>query len=199
MLATRWTPSRVREIIRPRLSRTYSPVQLLGDHARTFSPSPRAAGLDRLGRFVGGDEVEDALQVALEDGEVVGDVGQRVVDLVGHARREEADRGELLGLGEDLAHPLALGLVADRADELDAVGQARSPRATVPSGRPCRPCGARSARPSCRRPGPPASGCSGRALARVAGAEFLGHQDRQGPADRPPGPRHSRRSARRPG
>ena len=46
------------------------------------------------------DQVGDDVHVAVEDGEVVGDVGERVVDLVGDPRDELAEAGHLLALDE---------------------------------------------------------------------------------------------------
>ena len=57
-----------------------------------------------LGLLVKAEDVVDVADVALEDGDVIADVGQRVVDLVCHAGDHLAERGELLGLDE-----LALG------------------------------------------------------------------------------------------
>ena len=119
MLATRWTPSRVRSSIRVEVLADVGPVELLA----SSSISPEQLGGGRLERarrlLVEVDHLQDALQVALEHRQVVADVGQRVVDLVGHPGAEQADRGELLRLGEHRPHPLPLGLVADRADELE--------------------------------------------------------------------------------
>jgi len=51
-------------------------------------------------------EADQVAQVALEDGDVVADERQRVVDLVGHAGDELAQAGELLRLD----HPALRGL-----------------------------------------------------------------------------------------
>ena len=126
MLATRCTPSRVRleqaaEVVRGRTSQSRSSStrstrgQRLGGRRR-----PGRGGPTRSRRPARGGPQRSRSQ----DGEVVGDVGQRVVDLVGDAGAEQADRGQLLALDEHVAHPLPLGQVADRADELDGVPRA---------------------------------------------------------------------------
>src|SRR5437660_841280 len=83
------------------------------------SPCRRVgAGQRRGGAEVRLDQGHQSAEVALEHGEVVGDESERVVDLVGHARREQADRGQLLVLDRHLAHAVALGQVADRPEEV---------------------------------------------------------------------------------
>ena len=69
-----------------------------------------------LGLLVEAEDVVDVADVALEDGDVVADVGQRVVDLVRHAGDHLAERRELLGLDE-----LALGELELVVGGLDAI------------------------------------------------------------------------------
>ena len=66
---------------------------------------------------VRGDDLLHVVHVALQRGEVAEDEGQRIVDLVGHAGGDLADRGQLLALGELGRHPpVALGV--SEADEV---------------------------------------------------------------------------------
>ena len=75
-----------------------------------------------LAALVEGHDVDQFPQVALEDGDVVADEGERVVDLVGHAGDHLAEPGELLGLDQaglgDLevlvGPPLRLGHLAEQ-------------------------------------------------------------------------------------
>ena len=67
---------------------------------------------DRLGQgvpkvlAVGGGHLDDQADVAVEHGQVVGHIRERVVDLVGHARHELAQAGHLLALDQ-----VSLGLL----------------------------------------------------------------------------------------
>ena len=70
-----------------------------------------------LASAVDGQHVEQEADVALEDGQVVGDVRQGVVDLVGDARGEHAERGQLLRLHDAAAHLVPLDELADLAAE----------------------------------------------------------------------------------
>ncbi len=88
------------------------------------SRSGRRACQKLVGLLVQGHDLEDPRQVALEDREVVADVGQGVVDLVGHPGAQQTDRRQFLRLGEHRPHPLPLGLIADRADVLKLARQA---------------------------------------------------------------------------
>ena len=65
--------------------------------------------------------------VALEHDEVVAHEGQRVVDLVGHAGGQQADRGQLLVLHQHAADLVALGEVAEGRQELHRAAVAAGP------------------------------------------------------------------------
>ena len=60
-------------------------------------------------------DAEQEADIALEDGQVVGDVGQGVVDLVRDAGREHPERGQLLRLDDAGAHLMAFDELADLA------------------------------------------------------------------------------------
>ena len=75
---------------------------------------------ERVRALLAGERLLDA-----EQGGRVDDGGQRIPDLVGHARGELARRGQPLGLGEPRLEPLALRHVGDELEEEDlAVGLA---------------------------------------------------------------------------
>ena len=82
-------------------------VELLGDRV-DLAVSARRARRRSGGAscLVEADQRDDVAQVALEHGDVVADEGQRVVDLMSHARHELAQARELLGLD----HPALRGL-----------------------------------------------------------------------------------------
>src|SRR5262245_12075305 len=75
------------------------------NHARKLR---RLLGYDDIGLLVKGDQLAQRLQVALQDGDVVGDERQRIVDLVGDAGDELPQRGQLGRLHELGLRPLQL-------------------------------------------------------------------------------------------
>ena len=99
------------------------PVDLLAQLLDRPEHVGRGGGQGPVRRLVVLHHLQDPLEVAFEHGQVIADVGQRVVDLVRHAGAEQPDRGQLVGPRQHGAHPLAFGLVADRPDELQLAGQ----------------------------------------------------------------------------
>ena len=73
------------------------------------APGPLAPATVPAG-LVEPDELADLVEVALEDGDVVADERQRVVDLVRHAGHHLAEPGELLGLDHQRLGPLEGGV-----------------------------------------------------------------------------------------
>ena len=56
--------------------------------------------------------------VAFQNGQVIGDVGERIVDLMSHSGAQHAKRGELLGLNNPGVHLVAIDELADLAAQL---------------------------------------------------------------------------------
>ena len=71
-----------------------------------------------VGFLVHRQQIQQRADIALENGKVVGDVGQGIVDLVGHAGAEHAERGELLGLDHTGVHLVAVDELADLASQV---------------------------------------------------------------------------------
>ena len=71
-----------------------------------------------MGARLGRQQLAQGTHVALEDGHIVGNEGQRVVDLVGHARHHLPEARELVtsGVYRFMRHPLYL------AEEIAAIG-----------------------------------------------------------------------------
>src|SRR5262249_30536034 len=79
------------------------------------------------------EDLHEALGVAFEDGEVVADESERIVNLVRHAGGEQADGGELFVLKHDGAHAVALGQVAHGGEELQRLATVSVGRIGNPS------------------------------------------------------------------
>ena len=139
-----------------------------GEGAQVADDLPDAGGaaarvLERLA------DLAEVLRQVVEPGEHVvhvGEhVGQRVVDLVGHAGRERGHRGHPVGQLQLQLQPPPLGDVADDGLAVDARPRSRRRGPRPPPGRWSRPCaaaGSRRGRPRTRRApasagrGPPA-------------------------------------------
>src|SRR5271157_124904 len=84
-----------------------------------------------VGLLVDRRESQERPDVPLENSQVVGDVGQGIVDLVGHAGTQHAERGEFLGLDDSGVHLVAIDELADLAPQVghhfeqSLVGRAR--------------------------------------------------------------------------
>src|SRR5213079_414886 len=69
------------------------------------------------------EQGHERLVVALEDHQVVGHVGEWVVDLVGHAGTQQADRRQFFVLHQHRTHSVAFGQVVNGAEELQLTAQ----------------------------------------------------------------------------
>ena len=114
MSATRFTPCRVLCRILPMFSRTYARSNSAAELRRSAAPAraERPPGCRPACSYIA-SRVEQEAGVALEHGQVGGDVRQRVVDLVGHAGGEHAQRGQLLRLDDPGAHLVTLDELTD--------------------------------------------------------------------------------------
>ena len=123
MSATRLTPCRVLPTIVLDVLFHIRQIDLLGELGHLRGQVGPGGLQGRLRRLIGRHQGGQAADVALEHRQIIGHVGQRVVDLVRHSGAHQAQRRQLLRLDDPRLQALAFGQVADRPQEVDPLRQ----------------------------------------------------------------------------